>query len=259
MKARRIAIALLAVALTGLTVVAAALALAGPSLRVTVKGKGLVKSSPAGIACPTKCRAAFKSGAAVRLSAHPKSGWQFSGWSGACKAASSCSVKLTSSKAVVATFKRVVVPPPPPPSPPPPPPSPPPPPPAHAVAGHYAGTTSQGKSIVFDVSSDGSTVTGLITNVDVNCEEVQGFTVNGDLDLSQVVFPVKTDFTFGDSATATNPDGSTVSLSVTGQLSSTNTSASGTIRYDITIPDIPNPGDTLHCSTGPVTWTAATG
>src|SRR5262249_39586706 len=55
------------------------------SLAVSVRGRGTVKSSPRGIACPGRCAAPFASGGTVRLRAKPARGWQFVGWVGACK------------------------------------------------------------------------------------------------------------------------------------------------------------------------------
>lgn len=134
------------------------------------------------------------------------------------------------------------------------PPPPPPPPPPTARAGHYAETTSQGKPNSFDVSADGKTVSHLVFGYDLNCTEVQGFTVTDTLDDTVDVFQVNSDLTFGgSSADAT----AKVSISVNGQLS-TSAGSSGTLSIAVELynlaPDLP----VLHCSTGgtPTTWTA---
>ena len=128
MKWRRTIFVAAAVALTSVLAATApaSTVIVRSSLTVTVVGKGRVTSNPGGIGCPTRCHASFKSGAGVRLTARPASGWKLSRWSGACRGRGSCAVKLTSSKAVRAIFKKAA--PPAPPSPPPPPPTPPPPP-----------------------------------------------------------------------------------------------------------------------------------
>lgn len=53
-------------------------------LSVTVSGTGTVTSSPSGIDCPGTCSASFGDGTSVTLSATPASGYNFSGFSGAC-------------------------------------------------------------------------------------------------------------------------------------------------------------------------------
>jgi len=120
--------------------------------------------------------------------------------------------------------------------------------------GHYAGTTSQGKPIAFDVSADGKTVSNLSFGYDLNCTEVQGFTVTDSLD-GIGPFPVNADLTFGGSGSDGDSTGK-VTISVNGQLSSS-ASASGTLSIALELYNVPSVG-TLHCSTGgtPVTWTA---
>jgi uncharacterized repeat protein (TIGR02543 family) len=75
-------------------------------LRASVKGRGRVTSSPAGISCPGRCSGSFAADGAVRLAAKPAKGYRFTGWSGACKGRGSCSVRLSSNAAVKATFKK---------------------------------------------------------------------------------------------------------------------------------------------------------
>ena len=69
-------------------------------------GSGGVMSAPAGINCPTDCDEAFGAGSSVTLTAAPTAGSVFTGWSGACSGTQlTCSVPMTDSKAVTATFQ----------------------------------------------------------------------------------------------------------------------------------------------------------
>ena len=71
-------------------------------------GHGRIVSSPAGIDCTSACNASFPSGTSVTLTATPATGDRFVGWSGACSGMSSCTVVLSSSTSVTATFATVV-------------------------------------------------------------------------------------------------------------------------------------------------------
>jgi hypothetical protein len=74
------------------------------TLTVTVKGRGKV-TGPGGIVCPSKCRAQLGKGAVATLTAKPRAGWKFSGWSGGCTGTKpQCKVRLTASKRVAALF-----------------------------------------------------------------------------------------------------------------------------------------------------------
>jgi hypothetical protein len=77
------------------------------TLTVSVTGSGTVTSGPSGIACPSTCSADFGAGTNVNLTATPASGWSFSGWSGACSGSGSCTVTMSSSQAVTATFTQL--------------------------------------------------------------------------------------------------------------------------------------------------------
>jgi hypothetical protein len=70
------------------------------------RGSGTVTSTPAGIACGSDCRESFASGTSVNLSAIPASGSTFRGWTGACSGTGACTVTLTESTTVTATFQR---------------------------------------------------------------------------------------------------------------------------------------------------------
>ncbi len=68
-------------------------------------GTGTVTSSPAGISCQPTCSANFTTGQVVVLTAVAASGSTFAGWSGAgCTGTSTCSVTMSASEAVTATF-----------------------------------------------------------------------------------------------------------------------------------------------------------
>jgi len=73
-------------------------------VNLTGGGQGSVTSSPAGINCPSKCVFGFPDGTGVTLTAKAATGSGFTGWSGACSGTGSCSVTMTSSKLVTATF-----------------------------------------------------------------------------------------------------------------------------------------------------------
>lgn len=72
-------------------------------LTVAVEGRGRVTSTPAGIACAAACSKSFPAGA-VRLTARPRAGWRFAGWSGACAGTAGCTV--TASGTARARFAR---------------------------------------------------------------------------------------------------------------------------------------------------------
>jgi hypothetical protein len=82
-------------------------------LTVAIVGQGHVTSSPAGIDCPGTCTATLADGIRATLTASAASGWEFSGWSGACSGAD-CALILAADGAATATFAQVVPPPPPP-------------------------------------------------------------------------------------------------------------------------------------------------
>jgi len=83
------------------------------SLAVSVVGNGTVTSSPPGISCPGTCSASFASGTTVTLTATPSGSSSFAGWSGDCAAAgtaSTCTLTMTSSRTVTATFSSPALP-----------------------------------------------------------------------------------------------------------------------------------------------------
>ena len=69
-------------------------------------GRGKVASTPARIDCGTSCSARFDRDAIITLRATPASGYEFTGWSGACSGAgSTCTINMNQAKVAFATFK----------------------------------------------------------------------------------------------------------------------------------------------------------
>ncbi len=93
------------VTLTAATSVAASFAaLTGSTYTLTVSKSGSGTVTGAGINCGTDCTETVASGTSITLSATPASGYQFSGWSGACGGTGSCMVTLSANLVVGATF-----------------------------------------------------------------------------------------------------------------------------------------------------------
>ncbi len=70
-------------------------------------GSGVVISAPSGILCGTSCSGTFGSGTEVTLTATPETGSIFVGWSGGgCTGRGTCTVTVTATTAVIATFKE---------------------------------------------------------------------------------------------------------------------------------------------------------
>jgi hypothetical protein len=76
----------------------------GFTLSVSLSGSGTVTSNPSGISCGSTCSANFASGTLVTLSETPASGYNFTGWSGACSGTGSCMVTMNSAASVSAAF-----------------------------------------------------------------------------------------------------------------------------------------------------------
>ena len=80
-----------------------------PSYALTVTNAnsvgGTVTSNVGGIACGTGCSASIASGTAITLTAIPVSGYQFTGWGGACTGyGNSCTVTMSAAQTVSANF-----------------------------------------------------------------------------------------------------------------------------------------------------------
>ena len=76
-------------------------------LRVTIGGKGTVRSASGAVACPGRCAVAVPSFTATRLTAKPAKGWRFKTWSGACRGTrASCTLPMTAASQARAVFVR---------------------------------------------------------------------------------------------------------------------------------------------------------
>ncbi len=76
-------------------------------LRVTVNGRGTVRSAPAGIRCAHSCAQTFEDSTHVTLKAKAKKGRWFLGWSGACSGRKkTCTVTMSRARLVHARFVR---------------------------------------------------------------------------------------------------------------------------------------------------------
>ena len=75
-------------------------------LSVSVTGTGNVTSLDNFINCPGTCSHPYPANTQVTLNATPAVGWTFTGWSGACSGLGECSVTMTQSLSVGATFVR---------------------------------------------------------------------------------------------------------------------------------------------------------
>jgi uncharacterized repeat protein (TIGR02543 family) len=76
-----------------------------PELIAWVQGQGRVVSAPQGIACDGgRCDHSFDRGQAVTLTARPRYGSRFVGWSGDCRGRGACRLVLDHTKGVTARF-----------------------------------------------------------------------------------------------------------------------------------------------------------
>ena len=74
---------------------------------VSVRGSGRVASDPHGLSCTgTKCAGTFGAGSRVRLAAHPRSGFRFDRWSGACSGRSPVCIVRAGNTRVTAYFEK---------------------------------------------------------------------------------------------------------------------------------------------------------
>jgi uncharacterized repeat protein (TIGR02543 family) len=91
---------------TGDTTVTASFSKRIAALSVKKVGSGRVTSSPAGIACGTRCSGRFPVGT-ITLAAKPTIGWKFSRWAGACRGTKPiCRFSLNRVSTVTATFMK---------------------------------------------------------------------------------------------------------------------------------------------------------
>ena len=77
---------------------------ATPVLAMVVSGSGTITSAPAGINCGDTCSASFAAGTAVTLAAAAPAGWSLGQWSGDCTGIAACTVTMSASRNVTATF-----------------------------------------------------------------------------------------------------------------------------------------------------------
>src|SRR5262249_13945595 len=119
-------------------------------------------------------------------------------------------------------------------------------------SGHYAGSTSQNRSISFDVLPDVTSITNLRREVGIQCVEVDYSETNIPLGFGSASIRLKPDFSFSVSASDSDSNGKVV-LSLGGSLT-VGGSASGTLRLDL---EVYTSAGTVHCSTGNVTWNAS--
>ncbi len=76
-------------------------------LTVTHTDGGTVGSSPAGINCGPVCTSNFTEGTQVTLTAYPATGFNFTGWGGACSGTGACVVTMDGAKDVSAQFAEL--------------------------------------------------------------------------------------------------------------------------------------------------------
>jgi hypothetical protein len=77
------------------------------TLTVNKSGSGTVSSSPGGISCGSTCSASYAGGSVVTLTAVPKRGAHFDGWSGGgCSGTGTCTVTLNTAMSVTAGFSK---------------------------------------------------------------------------------------------------------------------------------------------------------
>ena len=120
--------------------------------------------------------------------------------------------------------------------------------------GRYNGQTQQGKPISFDVTSDARGVMNVAFGFDLNCTEVQGFTLTGTIRITGTM-TINPDGTFALSDTYSEP-GYREIFEFAGKLTGPS-SASGTFKLAIEIDGFDF--GTLHCQSGstPMTWNAS--
>jgi Calx-beta domain len=120
-------------------------------------------------------------------------------------------------------------------------------------SGHYAGTTSQGRSIAFDVSTDLTAVSNIVVYTDVTCVELPTTIPDVPLDLTGISFPIGPNWSFGFTQSVSDPSTGSGTFALHGGLS-VNGPATGTLRIDMALN---TDYGVVHCSTGDVTWTAS--
>lgn len=118
-------------------------------------------------------------------------------------------------------------------------------------AGRYAGSTSQGRAVSFDINPERTQVTGFRIAVDISCPSVGFTSPNEQLDVP-IALPLSTDWRFGVSDSYSDSDGS-IAVRIDGRLSTDGTPATGTLRIDMLLN---TSFGQVACSSGDVTWSA---
>jgi hypothetical protein len=136
---------------------------------------------------------------------------------------------------------------------PPTPPAPPPPPPPPAAPGHYDGRTSQNEIFAFDVSADGTRITGLHTGqINQSCDPPDYYLSGGYLNNWSGSVQRDGSFTLGFNGPGTvGGNAATFKITIVGRFSTG--TASGTIRDDVSWMQS---GTAYNCSSGDQTWSA---
>lgn len=76
-------------------------------LSLRVSGRGSIRSSTSGIACPGRCASAVSSHTRLQLRATPAKGWRLKSWTGACRGKRAvCSLPMTGNASARAVFAR---------------------------------------------------------------------------------------------------------------------------------------------------------
>ena len=78
------------------------------TLSTTGNGGGTITPKPVGTSCGTNCYS-YSSGTVVQVTASASAGSTFAGWGGACSGTGACSVTMSSTRNVSATFTRYPV------------------------------------------------------------------------------------------------------------------------------------------------------
>jgi hypothetical protein len=116
------------------------------------------------------------------------------------------------------------------------------------MPGHYAGQTSQGYGISFDVSPDGSSLTGANLTIDSDCGQYGTIEFSGDW--GQPIALNVADWSFSDALGADAPDGSAIRIYLRGNVT-LDGKAQGSLQAQVVLQSAG-----ITCDSGTVTFTA---